>query len=140
MGFCVLKHWDSEIPRYSSVDSKCYVTVWAGEYGDLKGLPPPPNSYASSDLSEVAIYLVKLQPGGSFLLPPAKGGAVVNRRAYFIEGQQLVISGTKVQHNHYATLNADLEAIMQNPADSSGVTEVLVLQGRPIGEPVVQHG
>lgn len=136
---CV-KHWDSEIPRYSSADEKCVVTVWAGEYGGLKGLPPPPNSYASSDLSEVAIYHVTLLPGGTFSLPPAKGGASVNRRAYFIEGQHLDVSGTEVLHNHYATLNADLEVVLHNPSNGTAVTEVLVLQGRPIGEPVVQHG
>lgn len=136
------------------------VTVWAGEVGGARGLPPPPNSYATDPASDLAVLHITLQPGATFTMDAARGGASTNRMAYFIEGSSLVVEGggsggaasssssssrsgsasNGVLTDHVAlTLRAQFQAIFRNTHPSE-VAEVLVLQGRPIGEPVAQHG
>jgi quercetin 2,3-dioxygenase len=146
-------------------------TVWAGEWNDLRGLTPPSHSYAADPASEVAIWLFELQPGGKVQVPAAAGGNAINRRAYFIEGESLLIDGVPMQPRTEITLKAgqtiELAAAAggigsvsttddsagisitgqttsssssSSSSSSRGVTEVLILQGRPINEPVVQHG
>ena len=67
--------------------------VWAGKYKDKAGLPPPPNSYASEQRNDVAIYFITIQPNGQLTLPAAEGGSDTNRVAYFVEGEQLGVNG-----------------------------------------------
>lgn len=59
--------------------------------------------------------------------------------AYFIEGDVLEVNGQQVKGHSALTLNADTDAVFKNTHISS-TTEVLILQGRPIAEPVAQHG
>ncbi|MBX9864664.1 MAG: IF-2-associated domain-containing protein, partial [Hyphomicrobium sp.] len=49
------------------------VACVAGALGDAKGLPPPPDSWASQPDSDVAIWTVKMQPGARWRLPAASG-------------------------------------------------------------------
>ena len=72
-------HWDEEVPRYSADGAT--VTVWAGELGGKKGLPPPPDSWASKPESDLAVWHIRLEPDGVLTIPAAKGGAATNRRA-----------------------------------------------------------
>jgi len=133
-------HWTESIPRYVAANGKSKVTVWAGEFQGLKGLPPPPNSYGSNPASELAILFVELEPGGSITIPAAKGGQEVNRKAYFVEGQSLLVGEQVIPPNSSVTLNAgDVETVFSN-LHGSLVTNLLILQGRPIGEPVAQQG
>ena len=99
----------------------------------------------------MGILLVELQPGGSVSIPPVlvDGQPVdgVTRTAYFIEGSKLHIdhpdstSPAEIEQHCAITLKSDMTAILSAPSSlASGPTEVLILQGRAIGEPVVQHG
>lgn len=72
------------------------LVVWAGSYGGLAALPPPPHSCASQTQNDVAIYFISLQPNGRLILPAAEGGCATNRVAYFVEGQRLNINGATV--------------------------------------------
>jgi hypothetical protein len=56
---------------------------------------------------------------------------------YFYGGESLSIDGQGIQAYHRALLRPDAEAELV--AGPSGA-DLLLLQGRPIGEPVVQHG
>ncbi|MDX2052985.1 MAG: pirin family protein [Polyangiaceae bacterium] len=130
--------WDTQIPMHRVVDEAGRVSqlrIVAGEWGSSKGPQPPPNSWASRPDSDLAIWTLKLDPHARLTLPPAKAGT--NRTLYFFSGTQLSIAG-KVFTSHAAVLVApDVSLELENgPATS----ELLVLQGRPIGEPVVQHG
>jgi redox-sensitive bicupin YhaK (pirin superfamily) len=113
--------------------------VWAGSLDGKTGLPPPPDSYASNPNGEVAIWFVELAPGGRYTLPPAAGGAAINRVLYFTEGEGLNINAQKIKTKSAVTLLADQEAVVENTHPTE-TTELLILQGRPIGEPVAQHG
>lgn len=113
--------------------------MWAGDFGGKQGLPPPTDSYASSSDSEVAVLFIELPPGAKVTIPPAKGGTAINRAVYFVEGEQASIGQQSVTSQHAVTLRADLAAEIMN-THSTAKAEFLLLQGRPIGERVVQHG
>jgi redox-sensitive bicupin YhaK (pirin superfamily) len=124
--------WANTIPRLTAPGVE--VAVFAGRLGELTPPPPPPDSWASADGSDVAIWTVKLQPGARWTLPAAPG---TNRSLYFFEGSGLKVAGRAIPPRHQVDLHdgagAQLEA-------GGGALELLLLQGRPIGEPVASYG
>jgi len=130
-------HWAEQIPRVTTEDGSA-ITIWAGEYGGHKALPPPVNSYAADANANIGVYHITVPPGGRFVLPAVSATKKVNRNAYHIEGTALHINGQPYPAQHALTLNASINAEISNP--SSTPCEVLILQGAPLNEPVVQHG
>lgn len=129
-------HWAHEIKRVNT-ESGAVVTVWAGTFGEDNQAPPPPSqSWAADKANAVAIYHLAVPRGASVTLPTARSDA--NRAAYFVEGKGLQISSQKVPPLSFVVLNPAVETKLENTGD--GDIEILVLQGQPIGEPVVQHG
>ena len=112
--------------------------VWAGSVSGKQGLPPPPDSYATQEISDLGIFLIRLSAGGTFTLSAAARGSSTTRMAYFVEGQAVNIGNRSLTQHCAATLHSDIDAEFQNP--SSSVSEVLILQGKPIGEPVAHSG
>jgi redox-sensitive bicupin YhaK (pirin superfamily) len=130
--------WADQIPAYTASDGAgrtTVVTIVAGQLGDRQAPPPPPQSWAAQADSDVAIWTVKMAPHAEWTLPAAKPGS--NRTLYLFRGASLSISGTTVTPMHGAELHADADVRLQNGAEEA---EFLMLQGRPIGEPVVQYG
>ena len=131
--------WSNTIPRHTARDEAgraTEITVIAGALGDAAKPPaPPPHSWASRPDADVAIWTIKMEPGARFTLPPAARGS--NRTLYFFRGTELRVGDRRLPARHAAELRADAEARLENGPDEA---EILVLQGRPIGEPVVQHG
>jgi len=132
-------HWAEEVPRFTSLDDKVTLRVWAGGLLGLEGLPPAPNSYACDPHSEVGIWFLEIHPGGKFTLPAAKSGNEVNRRLFFVEGEGLTIDGESIRKRTEITVHAAQSIEIGNNHESQ-VVEILVLQGRPLGEPVAQQG
>lgn len=132
-------HWAERIPKVLASDGKSEITVWAGSYGPETGLPPPPNSYGSDPSSDISILFIRVHPGGSVDLPPA-AAPDTNRVAYFVEGTELHVNGVAYTTHCALTLRSNMSALLSSPPSSTLTTEVLILQGRPIGEPVAQHG
>jgi redox-sensitive bicupin YhaK (pirin superfamily) len=131
-------HWAPEIPKVQSDDGKTEITVWAGNYGKKQALPPPPNSWAAKLSSEVAIWRIRIQPGGTIALPPAAGGTSISRCLYFYEGDRIRVADKTFKQPTQITVRADAEVSLA--AEGSQEVEVLMLQGKPIGEPVAQGG
>ncbi len=130
--------WAHTIPRRTVRDAAgrtTEVTVYAGTLDEARAPAPPPNSWASKPQSEVAIVTLTMQPGARFALPAAPAG--VNRMAYFFRGASLRVGRHEVSVRQAVTLRPDAPAPFVN-GDAPG--EILILQGRPLGEPVVQHG
>jgi redox-sensitive bicupin YhaK (pirin superfamily) len=130
--------WDEDLPRHRATDPAgrhTDVTIIAGEFEGLAPPPPPPNSWASRPDADVAIWHLVLEPGAQFVLPPAHGSETI-RTLYVFEG------GARIGSHDVAASSA---AVLRNgqpvtiDAGESGA-EALVLQGRPIGEPVEQYG
>jgi quercetin 2,3-dioxygenase len=132
-------HWAEQTRKWRSKDALANVTVWAGTFGGLTGLPPPQNSWASDPANEVAVWHIVLQPKGSIELPAASG-STINRCVYFIEGSSLEVGGQVVSGHAILKLDVGQKTTISNPSLDGSVTELLLLQGKPISEPVAQHG
>jgi redox-sensitive bicupin YhaK (pirin superfamily) len=111
------------------------VTLVAGALGGATPLPPPPRSWASRAEADVAIWTLALDEGARFTLPPAKPGT--DRTLYFFSGPALRVADETLPRHLGAAVRGDVPVEL---AAVGGPCEVLLLQGRPIGEPVVQHG
>jgi redox-sensitive bicupin YhaK (pirin superfamily) len=131
--------WREEIAQVQAIDIRGRITdvaCIAGSLGSAKGLPPPPDSWASQTGSDLAIWTIKMQPGAHWTLPAAVGKAT-RRMLYFFHGSSLSIAGQAVPPFSAIELNACVDAEM---VCGDNLTELLVLQGRPIDEPVAQYG
>ncbi len=130
--------WRNTIPKHTLLDTSgkvTEVTVIAGKLGAIEAPSPPPKSWASRPGNDIAIWTIKMAPGARFELPAAKAG--VNRMLYFFAGNTLRVGTRQVNVRTGLELRADAIAPLENgPAES----ELLLLQARPIQEPIVQHG
>jgi redox-sensitive bicupin YhaK (pirin superfamily) len=132
--------WDHEIPRHTLLDRAgrpTDVTVVAGEIVRGNRAPaPPPHSWASRPDTDVGIYHAVLSPDASWQLDPAAHPDTM-RTVYVFGDGSVRIGGTEVEDRHAAVVRPDVPIAI---SDTGAGSEVLVLQGRPIGEPVVQYG
>jgi redox-sensitive bicupin YhaK (pirin superfamily) len=130
--------WGQDVPSRRFTDEagrSTEVTVIAGRLGDAQPPAPPPHSWAARPDSDVAIWTIKMAPGARWTLPPAVPGS--NRTLYFFVGSALRMAGQEIPRYHGVELRADAAVPLQNGPEES---ELLLLQGRPIAEPVVQYG
>ncbi len=126
--------WADAVPTVSPA-AGVSATLVAGALEGVAPPAPPPHSYASRPESDVAIWTIRLEPGASWTLPPAAAGS--NRFLYVFAGKSLHVAGTPVPQPMLVVVDAS-EAIRLEAAESP--VEILLLQGRPIGEPVAQYG
>ncbi|MBL7934242.1 MAG: pirin family protein [Bacteroidia bacterium] len=130
--------WKEAIPNYTYTDTnhkKTIVEVIAGKLANVSAPMPPPDSWAADAKNEVAIWNIKMESGAFFNIPKASAG--INRTLYFYEGNEIDIAGNKVQKYHAIELKADLDVMITSGNEE---TSILLLQGKPIGEPVMQYG
>jgi len=130
--------WNEKIPRKVFEDdkgAKTQVEVVAGKLDDSKPLAPPPDSWASDSTNEVAIWIIDMEADANWTLPAAS--EAVNRMLYFYEGESLAIGDTTLAVNTAAVMQPDTSAILH--AGNQPV-RILMLQGKPIAEPVAQYG
>lgn len=100
---------------------------------------PPPDSWASDPENDVAIFHITIQPGGNLTLPKSLREGV-SRSVYLIEGGGAMIHGKQVATRSKVDLDASQEVEVSVGSNASQPTEFLLLQGKPIAEPVAQHG
>lgn len=130
--------WADEIPRYTESDAEgdnTDIEVIAGRIGNHVAPSPPPDSWAADPANEVGIWNINLEPNASLTLPRASKG--VNRTLYYYEGDSLEIAGNRIPEYHMARVHPDRIVQLNNGNDRG---KVLVLQGKPINEPVSQYG
>jgi quercetin 2,3-dioxygenase len=131
--------WSEDIPTVTSADDQgrlVHATVIAGSLAGATPPPPPPSSWASRPEADVGIWHLRFEPGAHFELPAAAGEQTV-RTLYVFDGSSLSVDQRTIEAGTGALVDAtrSLELV----AGDHGV-EVLVLQGRPIGEPVARYG
>jgi redox-sensitive bicupin YhaK (pirin superfamily) len=132
--------WRDDVPVLRSSETAGHsvaVTVIAGQLAGLTKLapPPPPKSWGADPSSDLAIWIIKLGPGATFTVPATKTG--VSRTLYFFRGAALHIASQLIPARSGVKLRADRDATIASGPEES---ELLLLQGRPIGEPVAQYG
>lgn len=130
--------WNEDIPVKVVRDEQGKASLFkliAGQFGDMKALAPAPDSYAADPANEVAIWLITAEPGAQFTLPEV--GAATDRSLFFYAGDQMETAGERISKEHSIDL-AGGNALDVRNGNQTGY--FLYLQGKPLGEKVVQHG
>jgi len=132
--------WSQHIPRVRELDAAGRATEVACIAGHLAAagpaLPPPPASWAAQAEADVAIWTLKLEPRARWTLPAAQG-AQTRRMLYAFQGTGVTVAGQPVPDTAAIELQASQPVALVNGPQPA---EFLLLQGRPIGEPVAQYG
>ena len=132
--------WSERTPRLVATDGEgrtTEVTVIAGRLAGHEPPHPPPDSWAARPDADVAIWHIRIEPGGRWVLPAATGDATA-RVLYAFDGSDVRIGDAD-------TINAGTGAVVRAGIDlrlvaGAGGIECMLLQGRPIGEPVAHYG
>ena len=131
--------WNEDIPIKTYVagnGATTTVKVVAGELHETKALEPTPHSWANDEKNNVAIWTIEMEASGKWTIPKSLEG--LNRTIYFFEGDQLRVGSEEISVNQGVELLSNSEVTIENSGETSA--RLLLLQGRPIGEPVAQYG
>lgn len=130
--------WADQVPTVIHADAdghKTSITVIAGGVDGARPPAPPPKSWAARLDSHVAIWSIKMEPGAKWQLPAGPKGA--NRTLYFFRGSSITLAGKSFGSHGALRLQPTASIEIQNGDQD---TELLLLQGKPIAQPVVQYG
>jgi redox-sensitive bicupin YhaK (pirin superfamily) len=125
--------WGEQIPTHAADGVE--ITIVAGRFHGAQAPPPPPKSWAAGDDSDVAIWTIKAAPGARWTLPAVR--PQTNRTLYFFNGDSVKVAGEPLSRHAAIHLDTHQEVQVENGPRES---EFLLLQGRPIAEPVAQYG
>ena len=64
----------------------------------------------------------------------------MTRSLYFYKGDQVVVGEKLIDRNCAIEVSPDVALSLKNPKETGEPAEILMLQGRPINEPIAQHG
>lgn len=130
--------WDDQIPIVTIADAngnKSNVKLVAGQFGGMNAPEPTPDSWAAEKENFVAIWPITMEAEAELTIPATEKG--INRSLYFFKGSKITIDDDSINVYHGIDLNPEEEVTIKN-GDAEG--QLLMLQGRPINENVVQHG
>lgn len=127
--------WHEDVPELAPA-SGVEVRVIAGALGGERPPAPPPNSWAAGEEAKVAIWTLRLEPGASWEVPAAAEG--LNRSLFVFQGDQVEVAGQPVPAGTGLRLDSARPAPVENTGEAP--VEGLLLQGRPLDEPVAQRG
>ncbi len=126
--------WSDTLPVVR--ENGATITVIAGALRGSDVPAPPPDSYAARADADIAIWHIEIEPGASWELPPAAGSETV-RVLYVFEGDTVRIADTEVRNDTGVVVESDVPVLLTAGAER---VDILLLQGRPLGEPVSQYG
>ncbi len=130
--------WSEHIPIIESIDAagrRTSITLVAGCIGGQSAPDPAPDSWAADPDNDVVIAIIDMEAGAHWTIPAA--AADKRRTIYAFEGGHPTVAGQDIPTYHSAELD---------PAQNVDIVcggealRLLLLQGKPIGEPVVQYG
>lgn len=130
--------WNEDIPKLEYKDENdllTVITLIAGVLDEHNAPVTPPKSWAADNENEVTVMIIDMNENAEWTLPEASEG--LNRTVYYFEGEGLQIDGENIPSYHGVELDSHKEAVLRNKHQNA---RLLLLQGRPIGEPVVQYG
>ncbi|MEI8255491.1 MAG: pirin family protein [Deltaproteobacteria bacterium] len=131
--------WSGEIPKCVFTDPagrKTDVTVIAGALDGHRAPAPPPRSWASRPDTDVALWSIRMEPGAVWTIPAASNPKA-GRTLCFFRGSTMRVAGQAVSAKMAVRVRSDVGLRIEAGDDEC---EILLMQARPIGEPVVQHG
>lgn len=131
--------WNEEIPTVTDVSengNKTTVRIVNGSFNEHQFYHANPDSWAADPANHVNILLIKLEPGTNMRLPVVP--EEITRVVYFYEGSVLDVAGVEVINQSYHVLDGAQKVVLTNT--STTTASILLLDGRPIDEPVVAAG
>jgi hypothetical protein len=132
-----LMMWSDDIPVYQHQDEnglETRIDVIAGSLENFSAVTPPPDSWAADPDNHLAIWTIKMEAGANWKFPAIPKG--INRGLHFYYGESIQIEGQSIRVSNSIELDTE-EVIIKNGTEAA---YFLLLQGKPINEPVVQHG
>ncbi|WP_261540147.1 pirin family protein [Burkholderia multivorans] len=137
--------WAENIPKATVFDESyrpVEITYICGHYlcdhdlGARDSISPPPDSWASQPDSSVAIWIITLAPHARYKLSAAPAPDC-RRALYFFKGANINLGGHAIRrHCAIEVVSHTMIELINGPETS----ELLMLQGKPIGEPLAKHG
>lgn len=131
--------WNGQIPRRhyrDAQDKGVEVTIVAGELEGVKPLPAPPDSWGADPSSDLALWSIEMDDRAKWEMPRARDARTV-RTLHLLAGVVLRVGGREVASPAAVQIRADVPVLLEA---SRGPVEMLLLQGRPLDEPVEQSG
>lgn len=134
--FGMLWHEDIPVLEFEDLEkNKTKVKLVCGELADVMKLAPAPDSFAAKAENHVAVWMLDMAANAEWTIPSADVSA--NRSLYLWSGGLVEIEGAEVPNMHVVKLNAGQETHIKN---GNTPAKLLMLQGKPIGEPVAKYG
>ena len=130
--------WKKDIPKIKFKVSQNIITeieVIAGDYNLKEAPKPPPHSWAKNKKNDVAVWVARIDKNGVWDIPVTKNDTL--RSLYVSKGNNISINNQKISPGNRIDLIPNLDIRVQNNGPR---TKLLLLQGQPIKEPVVQYG
>ncbi len=130
--------WHEDIPIIQSTDSNgknTHIKIVCGKLRDIQRLAPAPDSFAAEPDNDVAVWMIDMEANAEWTIPSASVDA--NRSLYMYKGNSLHLEGAEMPNMHVVKLKAGEETIVKNGDQAA---KLLLLQGKPIGEPVAKYG
>ncbi len=131
--------WAEDTPKIVRTDpnkNKTTLTLIAGSFDEHNAQLPPPNSWASKISAGIGIWHISMQANAEFRLPHTESSEI-NRAIYVFDGSWIDVDGVEVEAGTAAVLRSDVPTKL---VAGDAPVDAMVLQGRPIGEPVARYG
>lgn len=130
--------WNEDIPIVKEINENgniAYIKVISGSYKDTNSLDPNPDSWANDKNNNVNIWTIHMEPNSSIDIP--KISPTLNRKLYLYKGENIYIDGAEIKNSKTINLNGNEQIKVTNGNEDS---YLLLLEGEPIGEKVVNYG
>ncbi len=130
--------WKDEIPKIITIDKnniETEILLIAGEYSSKQAPKSPPDSWASNNENNVNIWKIKMNGKAQWELPKVEKQII--RTLYIYHGSGVIINGQTIESGNMIDINTS-ENILISELNSG--TELLLLQAKPIQEPIVKYG
>lgn len=130
--------WSEDVPIINEKDNNgksISIRLITGKLKNSEAQTPAPNSWASNPENDVTICTIRIEAGAEWILP--KTSAEVSRTLYFYRGNSLEIGGKNISVNNSISLKTEEDATIQCGSEDCFI---LMLQGKPINEPIAQYG
>lgn len=130
--------WQDMVPEVNFTENgkTTTVNIIAGHLNNVKAPKPTPDSWAADPDHDVAVFTIKMEANSTWKLPSAISKNL-NRTLYFYNGESIDVEGESVEKNHLIRLNPNEDILLKNGNQDA---YLLLLQGKPINEPVAQYG
>lgn len=131
--------WKEDLPEQTFTDEKGHeynLQVILGNYNGIQSAGALKHSWAADPDHHMGIALLTLQPNATFTLPSIS--QTMNRFVLMYNGSETVsLENYTIRKNDFADLNGGETITFIN---GSEVSQILILEGEPINEPVVSYG